>query len=130
MARHTRKQAEPTGTAPYAHLRGLGFAFAITAIFILLTTLLLSVTGITEAWARWIVVIGSVIAVLTGSYQAGRQMGRTGWLNGGVTGIIYVVLMLILALLLDVGLTARSLITLAAGFGFGAIGGVMGVNNR
>lgn len=130
VARHRRKQAEPTGAAPFPHLRGLGYALALTAIIVVLTTFLISVTAISEAWARWIVVAGSAVAVLIGSYQAGKQMGRVGWLNGGATGLVYVVIVLLLALLLDLGLSARSLITLAAGFAIGAIGGVLGVNNR
>ncbi|MGI6364950.1 MAG: TIGR04086 family membrane protein [Bacillota bacterium] len=130
MARRRRKQAEPTGVAPTAHLRGLGFALVLTAIFLLLITLLVSVTSITEIWARWLMVVCCGVAVFIGSYQTGRSMGRSGWFNGGATGLSYVVLMLLLALLLDLGLTARSLITLVAGFALGAIGGVIGVNNR
>lgn len=130
MARRRRKQAEPTGVAPAAHLRGLGFALVLTAILLLFITLLVSITTLTENWARWIMAAGCGVAVFIGSYQTGKSMGRAGWLNGGATGLSYVVLMLLLALLLDLGLTARSLITLAVGFALGAAGGVVGVNNR
>jgi len=130
MARRKRKQSDPTGAAPFTHLRGLGYALVLTAIFVVLITFFVSVTGITEAWARWILVGGSIIAVLIGSYQVGKQMGRVGWLNGGITGAVYVGILLTLALLLDMGLTAQSLITLVVGFALGAVGGVLGVNNR
>lgn len=132
MARHRRKrkQKEPTGTAPMAHLRGLGLALVVTAIFLLLITLLVSVTAMTEDLARWIMVACCAIAVVIGSYSTGKSLGRVGWLNGGATGLGYVVAMLILALLLDMGLSARSLISLVVGFALGAVGGVAGVNNR
>lgn len=126
----SRKPAEPTGTAPFAHLRGLGFALALTAFFLIVISFFVSVTGLTEVAARWIMVAGGVIAALGGSYQTGKSMGRAGWLNGGITGLIYAVILLVLALLLDMGLSARSLITLAAGFTLGAAGGVLGVNRR
>lgn len=130
MARRKRRQVEPAGVVPFPHLRGLGYALALTAIIVVLTTILVSVTSISEMWARWIVVAGSAVAVLIGSYQAGKQMGRVGWLNGGTTGVVYVVIILLLALLLDLGITARSLVSLAVGFAMGAVGGVLGVNNR
>ena len=130
MARRKRKQTEPTGAAPMTHLRGLGVALVVTAIFLLLISLLVSITAMTENLARWIMVVCCAIAVFIGSYMTGKSMGRAGWLNGGVTGLSYVVLMLILALLLDLGLSARSLISLVVGFALGAVGGVAGVNNR
>jgi putative membrane protein (TIGR04086 family) len=111
-------------------LRGLGFALALTAFFLIVISFFVSVTGLTEIAARWIMAAGGVIAVLAGSCQTGKRMGRLGWLNGGITGLIYAVILLILAMLLDMGLTARSLITLAAGFTLGAAGGVLGVNRR
>jgi len=73
---------------------------------------------------------GCVLAVFIGSYQTGKSMGRSGLVNGALTGIAYVVIMLLLALLLDLGLTAKSLITLAVGFALGAGGGIAGVNNN
>jgi putative membrane protein (TIGR04086 family) len=126
----SRKPAEPTGTAPLAHLRGLGFALALTAFFLIGISFFVSVTGLTEVAARWIMAAGGIIAVLAGGCQTGKSMGRSGWLNGGITGLAYAVALLILALLLDMRMSAGSLITLAAGFTFGAAGGVLGVNRR
>jgi len=130
VARRKRKQAEPTGVAPLTHLKGLAFALVLTAIFVIIATLLLSVTSLTEIWARWLVVLGGAVAILAASYRVGASMGKAGLINGGVTGLIYVLAILILALLLDMGLSARSLITLVIGFVLGGFGGVMGVNNR
>jgi putative membrane protein (TIGR04086 family) len=109
-------------------LQGLGYALALTAVFVVIVTMLVSFTGITEAWARWIVVGGAMIAVLVGSSYTGRQIGKSGWLNGAITGTAFVVILLVLAMLLDLGLTSMSLITLAVGFGLGAVGGVLGIN--
>lgn len=129
MAR-SRKPAEPTGIAPYAHLRGLGFALALTAFFLIGVSFLVSVAGMRENVGRWVMVAGGAIAAVAGSSQTGKRMGRAGWLNGGVTGLAYVVILLILAMLLDMRLTPHSLITLFAGFTLGAVGGVLGVNRR
>lgn len=126
----SRKPSEPTGSAPLAHLRGLGFALALTAFFLIVISFFVSVTRMTETAARWIMAAGGAISVLAGSSQTGKRMGKSGWLNGGITGLVYAVILLILAMLLDLGLTARSLITLAAGFTLGAAGGVLGVNRR
>jgi len=130
VAKRRRKQVEPTGAFPFAHLRGLGYGLALTAIFVLITATLAAITALTEVAAGWVVAAGSALSVLAGSYLVGRDMGRSGWLNGGATGVVYVIIMLLLAMLLDLGLTAKSLITLAAGFALGAVGGVVGVNKR
>ena len=128
MAKRKRKQIEPKGAAPFAHLQGVGYALALTGIFVVIASILVSITGITEEWSRWVVVGGAVAAVLAGSFYTAKQMGKTGWLNGGITGFAFVGILLLLALLLDLGLTSRSLITLALGFGLGAVGGVLGIN--
>lgn len=125
-----RKSTEPTGAAPFAHLRGLAFALTLTAIILIVLSFFVSVTGLTEAAARWIMVFGGILSVVFGSCQTGKSMGRSGWLNGGLTGLGYGVVLLILALLLDMGLSAYSLATLAASFTLGAAGGVLGVNRR
>jgi putative membrane protein (TIGR04086 family) len=125
-----RRPSEPTGVAPYAHLRGLGLALALTAFFLIGISFFVSVAGLTEVAARWIMVVGGAIAVVVGSSQTGKRMGRAGWLNGGITGLAYAVVLLILAILLDIGLSPHSLITLGASFILGAAGGVLGVNRR
>jgi putative membrane protein (TIGR04086 family) len=125
-----RKPAEPTGKAPFAHLRGLGFSLVFTAIFLVIISILVSATSLTESGARWFMAAAGIASVLIGSSQTGKRMGRAGWLNGGLTGLAYGAIMLILALLLDLGLTANSLITLGVGFAAGAAGGVWGVNRR
>lgn len=129
MARK-HKTAEPTGVAPIAHLRGIGFSLALTALSLIATSILISTTGLTETAARWIMVAAGSVAVLFGSSQTAKSIGKSGWLNGGITGLAYAVVLLILAILLDMGLTAYSLITLAGGFILGALGGVLGVNKR
>jgi putative membrane protein (TIGR04086 family) len=126
----SRKPAEPAGAAPYAHLRGLGFALALTAFFLIGISFFVAVAGLTEVAARWVMVAGGAVAVIAGSSQTGKRMGRSGWLNGGITGLAYVIILLILAMLLDMRLTPRSLIALFAGFTLGAVGGVLGVNRR
>jgi len=130
VARRKRKQAEPVDAAPWAHLRGLGMAMLLTAVFLVAITVLVSITPLTEAAARWLMAGCCAVALFVGSSHTGKRLGRSGWLNGAVTGLVYVALLLLLAVLLDLGLTAGSLITLAMGFAVGAAGGVAGVNRR
>ena len=124
------KTAAPSGAVPLAHLRGLGFALALTALFLIGLSLVTAITGLTEKAASWIMAPASAVAVFIGSCQTGRRVGKAGWLNGGLTGLAYAVTLIILALLFDLPLSSRCFITLAAGFIIGAAGGVLGVNRR
>lgn len=125
-----RKPAEATGTAPLAHLQGLGLALILTTFLLIGLSLVVTATSLTEGVARWFMVAGGSISIMVGSSQTGRRIGKAGWLNGGLTGLAYALVLILLALLLDLPLSSRSLITLVAGFILGAAGGVFGVNRR
>lgn len=130
MARRRKKHVEPVGTAPRAHFQGIGYALLLTAVIVILLATITTLTSISEVVAQWTAVVFAAIAVLWGSYYTCRKLGNTGWLNGGIVGAGYVLILLLLSILLDLGISMHGLVTLAVGFGLGAIGGVMGINSR
>lgn len=129
-ARRKRKQVEPPASVPLVYFKGVGLALAITVAVVLAVTIIAAATAVSERVATWLLVFGVVGAVLAGSIYTGRRLGRAGLLSGGIVGFAYSLLLTALALLLDVGVGARVLATLAASFALGAAGGIVGVNSR
>ncbi|GJM75106.1 hypothetical protein HMSSN036_73220 [Paenibacillus macerans] len=64
-----------------------------------------------------------------GGIVSGKRAKQRGWYQGGLTGLLYVVLLLLISFLaLDTSLTLRDCILLAPGLVIGAFGGMIGVN--
>jgi putative membrane protein (TIGR04086 family) len=71
------------------------------------------------------------VSALFGSFVAGRRSGHKGWYFGGLLGVIYSVIVLLVGFLsFDRGVDMSTLYFAAGAFVVGAIGGIMGVNTR
>ncbi len=107
-------------------LLALGFS---TAVF-LLASLVLSFTAVSENIVPYISFVTSIISIFIGSFFVTRKLSYKGWLNGGMTGLFYVLIILILGLLIAgefpafAGFATKTFL----GFAFGAISGIIGMN--
>lgn len=74
----------------------------------------------------------SLVCVLASGFLAGRTGGAPGWLYGGMTGLSYGVIAVILALAMRAVpiLSAKPPLMLLIYFVCGAAGGVLGINLR
>jgi putative membrane protein (TIGR04086 family) len=72
----------------------------------------------------------NLVALICGGYFAGRAAETTGWLNGGLAGLLYTCLLLALGMFFFPGPTGVWMVArrVALGFGLGALGGTVGVN--
>jgi len=71
------------------------------------------------------------ISVGIGGFVAGKRAGSKGWYQGGLTGALYGLIILIIGFLaLDSPFDLAMIIGVAAVFLIGAVGGIMGVNTR
>lgn len=129
-ARRRRKQNLPPASVPQVHFKGVGLALAVTVGMVLMVTVIAAASAVSELTSTWLLTIGAVVSVLVGSIYVGRRLGKSGMLNGGIIGLAYALVLVVLALLLDMGISAKALLTLVAAFALGAVGGVTGVNSR
>ncbi|WP_311315358.1 TIGR04086 family membrane protein [Neobacillus mesonae] len=72
-----------------AILYGLIFIFAFAAICSLIISLLMRFTSAGETSLQYIVTAISFIALFGGGFLSGGKRKEKGWLIGGVTGLIY-----------------------------------------
>ena len=113
-------------------LYGIVAALVTAFILILLTTLVMGWTSISEAKLSTITYVMNMIAAVVGSMIAAREAGQRGWYYGGLTGLAYAVLITLLGLLMVQGpiFNLNNLFhTILLGL-IGGFGGMIGVNLR
>lgn len=106
----------------------------VTAIFIVLigsviTSMLLHFTAIQESSMPVFTYTVSGISLVSGGYTAGRRAGSKGWYYGGLTGIFYFLIMVLIGFLaFDIAVQFTSLLYLLGMSILSGIGGILGVN--
>jgi putative membrane protein (TIGR04086 family) len=112
-------------------IAGLVYILIIVLLGTLVTSLLLSMSGIQESSLPYFAYPLHVIALLIGGWIAGRRAKEKGWYYGGMSGLIYAVLLLLISFLgLDQSLGMDSLMILLVSFASSALGGILGVNMK
>lgn len=111
-------------------LKGMLLALVFSLVMLFVIALLLYLTELPESIASYLVYGVSLGAILWGAAYAARRIGSRGWLNGGIIGVAYVMLMLAGGLIAidDLTIGWSLAVKIFLGFVFGAVGGVWGVN--
>lgn len=112
-------------------LYGLTYTFSIVIISVLLLAIILTLTSLSDSRLPYISYAITVISILVGGYKAAKKAQIKGWYYGGITGLIYGLLLVIITFLaFDFSLNLRSLVLVVLTFLFGAFGGIFGVNSK
>ncbi|WP_244865184.1 TIGR04086 family membrane protein [Xylanibacillus composti] len=110
---------------------GLLYAFATMILCTLLVSLLLVFTSMREQSLSLYVYLIHGAALLCGGLTAGKRSGFKGWYFGGVTGLLYALLIVLVSFLgFDAGWSIHTGILAVMSFLIGAVGGMIGVNLR
>lgn len=71
------------------------------------------------------------LAVLAGGLISGRRAGNKGWYHGGILGLSYCFVVMIVGFLaFDAGFNTTTPIMITLCFLLGALGGIVGVNSK
>lgn len=112
-------------------LSGLLYAFIWMALGAVALSALLLLGGIRENNLSAYTYIIHGFALFVGGFTAGRRSVRRGWYAGGLIGILYCLIVLLVSFLAyDSGLSFTVFVFFVAAFGVSAIGGIFGVNTR
>ncbi len=108
---------------------GLLFTFGLVLVGALFTALLLSFTQLRESSLPYFTYGINIVGLLLGGIITGRRCGGRGWYYGGLTGLAYFSLVLLIGFLgFDAPMRFVTLFYLAGAFLISAVGGVIGVN--
>lgn len=110
-------------------LSGLFYSFFWMMVGALLLSSLLWSSGMKEQSLSHYIYVVHAVAAAFGGLVSGKRSGRRGWYHGGLTGILYGLMIIIIGFLaLDSSLRLGDLLLIAAVVASGAIGGMFGVN--
>ena len=91
-------------------LKGLFISFCITLIGILIFSIVLTYSNISETTVPIVIIAISFVSILIGSTISTRKISKNGMVNGGIIGGIYIIMIIL-------GILA------------GLIGGILGINS-
>ena len=113
-------------------LKGVGLSVGFTLTFLLIFSLILTYTNVTEEWTAPVIIVLTGISILMGSSIVNIKLKKNGILNGaGIGGIYFIVLYIISRLIsMNFTLNIKTIATILIGVVFGIIGGIIGVNKK
>lgn len=112
-------------------LAGVVFSIIWLAAGALLLSLMLHFSSMKESNLGTYSLVAHSISALAGGLTAGKRSERKGWYNGGLLGIIYgVIVMIVSFLAANAAPSWNSVLILGAALLAGALGGMIGVNLR
>lgn len=111
-------------------LKGLGMAFVITFIFLLILSIILTYTNVSENIINPSIIIITALSILIGSSISNIKIKKNGLINGGILGGVYIILLYLFSSVfrMEFSLTMQSIIMIITGIVFGILGGIIGVN--
>lgn len=109
---------------------GLLVSYIITLLFFIIYALVLTYTPLSELTLPTLTMLITIIGIVLSGAIAARNTKSKGWLNGGLAGLLYVLLMLFLGVYFvkEAGINAGIALKLIWGVVLGAIGGMIGIN--
>jgi len=124
------KVVENTGNAGITILKGVGIAFALTLISVFIYSAVLTYTNIPESTIFPVIIMITALSILIGSSISTIKIKRNGIVNGGIIGLIYILLLYIISSIVnaDFAISMSSLAIIGAAILGGMLGGIVGVN--
>lgn len=121
---------ENTNNSAIRILKGLIISFIVTLVSILIFSIILTYSNISEKIIPIVIIILTFISILIGTIIGVRKISKNGMLNGAIIGGIYVVLLYLISSLLNTGFAFNTytILMIIAGIVSGIIGGIIGVN--
>ena len=112
--------------------KGTGISLLITFILLVIFSIILTYTNVSENTITPVIIVVSGISILIGSSIGNIKMQKNGILNGGLVGGIYILILYTISSILnwDFGLNLQSIIMIIVGIVFGILGGIVGVNKK
>lgn len=115
---------------PIYLIKGVLLSYLVTIVLIIIFSLLITYTSISENKAILLNTIVMITSITFGSVYVAYKVKERGWINGGLVGIIYYLILIILNLLLlepivfDMFSVSKLIIATITGI----IGGIIGIN--
>ena len=113
-------------------IKGSAFSIVITLIGLLVYSIILSYTSISETTMPATIIIVTAVSILIGSTISTANIKKNGIVNGVLVGLIYIAIIYLISSIVTGNflLNTNSIIMVIASTLTGALGGIIGVNKR
>lgn len=113
-------------------IKGSAFSIIITLIGLLVYSIILSYTSVSESTIPTIVIIITAISILIGSTISTSNIKKNEIINGMFVGLIYIAIIYLLSSIVTGNflLNITSIIMIITSVLTGALGGIIGVNKK
>ncbi len=107
-------------------------SFLITILLILLLSFLITYTDISSSVAKPYTIIVTILSIIFASILNGKKTSEKGWLNGTISGLIYMLILYITGsfTFMNFSINSNSITMFIVGLLSGALGGIIGINNK
>lgn len=110
-------------------IKGLLYAFISLTVLIITVSLILWMTNMNMRTLTVLIYFLHGICLLIGGFVAGKRIQNKGWYYGGMLGIIYGIIIILIGILgFQSTLNMATLSLFVLSFSSGALGGMIGVN--
>ena len=111
-------------------IKGSIISIVITAILLCIYAAVLSFTTVPETTMQPVIIVITGVSILIGSSISSINIKKQGMINGGIVGLIYMLILYIVSSLVSMRfeLNVHSIIMLITGIVAGMLGGIIGVN--
>lgn len=124
---------EESGTKNLLNIiKGVIISIICTIIFLLIFSILLTYTNISETVRTPVIIIITATSIFIGSSIGNIKMKKNGLINGALIGGIYLLSIYLMSGIINqnFSLSMQSLIIIVSGMICGMFGGIIGVNKR
>ncbi len=113
-------------------IKGSAFSIVITLIGLLVYSIILSYTSISETTMPATIIIVTAVSILIGSTISTANIKKNGIVNGVLVGLIYIAIIYLISSIVTGNflLNTNSIIMVIASVLTGALGGIIGVNKK
>jgi len=132
----TQKQSKVSALSEHisivSMLKGLLVSYIIVIFLFAFFAIILANTDFPEKYLPTAVLITTIISVITAGSTVTKRLKNKGWLNGGIVGLIYMLILYILSSIVyeDFSVNRYTITMIIIGMLSGAIGGILGINLR
>lgn len=111
-------------------LRGILISFLFTLFMLIIYSVLLVYTNLSEQTIRPVIITITGVSILIGSSLGTRKLHKNGMISGGIIGASYILLLYFISSIVNSNFSINwiSVIMIIVGLIGGIFGGVIGVN--
>ena len=112
-------------------LKGSLMSIIITIVLLLIFSALLAYTNLNESISTYVIIGVMGISIIIGSLMSTKKVKKNGMVNGGLVGLIYILVIYILSSIFAVtfgGINVYTIIMFIVAIITGILGGIIGVN--